>query len=686
MEFSLFQPKDLGITLQILSDDASINLPAPEEHVVVQENSTHLFVLDVSRFSGRLVIRRKNDSGGEEVGKVVSLKDYSNAEEETTESSSSSGAKIYNIQSSDAIFEDNGANCVPDGDDKPSEIVAARQTETEPELDCRNVSPTYKDELVPAHSEATIKEKNGEALSNVDPVNEPPRDQSLHRETVSSPLREPESRNVRPFVEAAARDEEVRTKEDDTERRLGSSTRSSKDVVSPANQGSVSTSRSLGGSMKSSRMKLPSMASMRWSLLSKAVAERRIETHRGSRTLLLDSSKKISCSAPTKLHELCQNPDIALRDLEKELEENPAAAAIKDARGRLPLHILGDNDDLVSSAQGRATASSFASQLIVAYPDAITTNDNDGFMPFVRLISDWHTWVYEKQTQSRGIKKAATNLFGIIGSIGENFASSPKDVTETETEAESEHYSSHDTSTLSSRSFPQVEMWEEVKWCFQMLSVAMDEMGGKTDVVTHKFRRRHGSNNGARTALVTHIAIKIPNIMKTLLLLDDEGGTYGRKRIFRSSLLRRMLCCPESVTGKWLTSMLRKKGTPSTRAIDFLAMVSDVNPKDYVGEFRSISSNDILLFKQARDRVFDAIESLDGTIASLVVLGEREVERASATSIVWHIMSKSLCRPFVVALLMIDFVLHLTLLFVSSLKYKRHSTIFAPFSRCRIGI
>ena len=110
--------------------------------------------------------------------------------------------------------------------------------------------------------------------------------------------------------------------------------------------------------------------------------------------------------------------------------------------------------------------------------------------------------------------------------------------------------------------------------------------------------------------------------------------------------------------------MMRKKGIPSKRAIDYLVAVSKTTVEDYVGHSRSFLNSDFAAFRVEKDKVFAAIEGLKGTIASLVVLDQTNVERAAATSVVWHIMSRNLARPFVVSLVLVDFVLHITLLLV----------------------
>jgi hypothetical protein len=81
--------------------------------------------------------------------------------------------------------------------------------------------------------------------------------------------------------------------------------------------------------------------------------------------------------------------------------------------------------------------------------------------------------------------------------------------------------------------------------------------------------------------------------------------------------------------------MIRKGGFFSRWAIDYLALVSDTTIDDYIGRFRHGTPADKEAFHLARLGVFNAVDALDGTVASLVILEEREMERAASTSVIW---------------------------------------------------
>jgi hypothetical protein len=122
---------------------------------------------------------------------------------------------------------------------------------------------------------------------------------------------------------------------------------------------------------------------------------------------------------PTRLHQLCSEDDVTLEELSLALEMDPESAKVKDGKGRYPLHVLGDNDELVSTATGRHTATVFAAQLMAAHPDAMLTLDEQGLMPFVSIVRDWLVWVYRSHEDSRKSNKNSsaykTGMAAILG-------------------------------------------------------------------------------------------------------------------------------------------------------------------------------------------------------------------------------------------------------------------------------
>lgn len=276
-------------------------------------------------------------------------------------------------------------------------------------------------------------------------------------------------------------------------------------------------------------------------------------------SLRTDASGAADYEAPTRLHELCRQPDVTLAELEDELDRAPYAVSVRDSRGRLPLHILGDNDELVSNPLGKLAATTFSRQLMRAYPEGITSLDDEGCMPFVAILQDWHNWIYESHRKQKDsahgnpVKSVTKGAKGLLGAWDDLTCDISSAVTKTAKDQQSDESilvpGSKIGSVLgiSTRSFPPVDVWEEVEWSLEMLSHAMDELGGKGGA-GHKPSRRqlinpHGHNQEARTDLATHIITTMPTILKTLLLVEDEGEDT-RKKLFKTQIVRRMLLCP----------------------------------------------------------------------------------------------------------------------------------------------
>jgi hypothetical protein len=183
----------------------------------------------------------------------------------------------------------------------------------------------------------------------------------------------------------------------------------------------------------------------------------------------------------------------------------------------------------------------------------------------------------------------------------------------------------------------------------------MDEFGGARKFLPPPNPRKHVDK---RQELAKHVVAAFPNLLRTVLLLDNS---VTRKRILRMSLFRRVLLCPESV-GDWIMRLLRRGGVPSQRAVDYFELVSETNVSDLKGGFIATTAQDLHDFQAAKLQVFCAIEDIKGVVSSLVILENRGRERAAATSAVGFVLNCKLSRPFILSLSSIDLVLHLALL------------------------
>lgn len=359
---------------------------------------------------------------------------------------------------------------------------------------------------------------------------------------------------------------------------------------------------------------------------------------------------------PTPLHEACSRPDVTIQELRSLLAANPDAASIPDVSGGLPLHVISENEALLEDKTGRLDAEEFVKNLFDVHPRAIITEDRQGCLPFTRIIHKWIEKTY--QAAARGpsphLGMQTVFRFGLDMLIRDG-----RPPTESSAPAVDSGSASLDDLTTYRRVMPVVEVSIAAEWAFGMLSAGLDHMGGPLE----RENLSRSEQLSARAILANKVG-SIPFLLKSILLIFDNDA---RNRLLDLSICRRILLTKASV-GPWLVTMLKKKGLPSQRAVDYFVLVSRVRVSDFIGRGRTPHPTDITDFHRERDQVTTYLESNDGIIPALVILPKKEIERASTTTVVWKILNQNISRPFVIGIVLIDFVLHISLM----LAYRRN--------------
>lgn len=420
------------------------------------------------------------------------------------------------------------------------------------------------------------------------------------------------------------------------------------------------------------------------------------------------------------LHAICAHPNATLSQLRTVLEAHPEAVSLTDADGNLPLHIISRNIPLLrrrprrqrrkplhhqqqpqhplDDQTGGNDAEIFIRDLLDFHPDGILLQNYNGDIPFVALLRDWilalHRAEYDRliEETNRSVAASPNNSSNLTARL-KKFSSPFANLTKSQTRANDNPISQEDHFA---KIFPRdVFLPPVIERAFVILSSALDHfsrpihrnaitpttapmivmmiMGGpSTPVSAGGFRattRQHQMNS--RRSIVRHIA-SIPHLLKTLLLIEEPDT---RNRILNLSIIRRSMLCDE-IMDKFFVYMLQIKGESSKRVVDFFVYFSTLSPADWVGPGRSVKSADIAEFRRHRRAAFQQIEQYANEILpSLVLLPHREVERASTTPLIWTLLSDSISRPFVIGIVMIDLVLHLTLMLsfrISVADYGQH--------------
>lgn len=422
---------------------------------------------------------------------------------------------------------------------------------------------------------------------------------------------------------------------------------------------------------------------------NKAVPHRR-RTVMKKRTSMRELAQLDSFSdsqGQTRLHYICAAKSIDFRRVGDLVERYPNMVKQQDSHGRLPLHVLSNNSELIDSSDGRKAATKCALFLMDVYPEGIVTLDSDGRMPFTYLILKWVEWAFDSREQAEqrnsGESSQSRSVSAVIAKINRKLQSMNGVKEEKSPDATtsmmsfSERVSSvnwnasqgssvvanlRDSMSKSSNRFPPVLVFDEVEWCFEMLSFGMDHLGGKPLDPNKKIRPTlaYTRQREQRKALAQNIA-EIPGLLRTVLLIESKET---RSFIVECSAMRRAFFCPE-IIGPWLTSMMRyTKGTSLDVALDFLKALSRLKVEDHVGGYRKAQPADEKEFHSAKRKIFKAVDNLGDVIPTLLIAGEDATNKAVATPLVCFIMNRQMMTPFTVGTGIGEFLLHLCLILV----------------------
>jgi hypothetical protein len=197
-----------------------------------------------------------------------------------------------------------------------------------------------------------------------------------------------------------------------------------------------------------------------------------------------------------------------------------------------------------------------------------------------------------------------------------------------------------------------VNMTSSVEGVLQILSIAITN-----------FEANFPSESAIelQEALCCQVATDLPKLFPTILFVEPE---QERRRILELPFIRRLSIEPKTV-GPWLVFMMRQKGLLSRRAVDYLLLLSECKYSQSmlnVQNENTLSQEHKQVFEEKKKEVFQVISNMGDFILSFAVLEDDEVHRATSGNAIWHIMHQGLRRPFVFGMVLIDFILHITLM------------------------
>ena len=141
--------------------------------------------------------------------------------------------------------------------------------------------------------------------------------------------------------------------------------------------------------------------------------------------------------------------------------------------------------------------------------------------------------------------------------------------------------------------------------------------------------------------LVSTVA-SIPSLMKTLLLLNDNDPV--KSRVFHLSIVRRAISSKYTI-GNWLVYMLEAVDPiVARRGVDFLEILSeDEDENALIPSTKRVRFAGTQLSPTARAALYYKVSKLDYFLPAILALEETsEVDRASKTKLLRHILDKEL--------------------------------------------
>ncbi len=154
-----------------------------------------------------------------------------------------------------------------------------------------------------------------------------------------------------------------------------------------------------------------------------------------------------------------------------------------------------------------------------------------------------------------------------------------------------------------------------------------------------------GDSDWIAKSLVSSVA-SIPSLMKTLLLLNDSDPV--KARVFSLSIVRRAISSKYTI-GNWLVYMLEAVDpVVARRGVDYLEILSeDEDENALIPSTKRVRFAGTQLSPSQRAALYYKVSRLDYFIPAILALEETaEVDRASKTKLLRHILDKELgSRP-----------------------------------------
>mmetsp|Transcript_1620 Transcript_1620/g.3375 ORF Transcript_1620/g.3375 Transcript_1620/m.3375 type:complete len:1482 (-) Transcript_1620:308-4753(-) len=338
--------------------------------------------------------------------------------------------------------------------------------------------------------------------------------------------------------------------------------------------------------------------------------EQRENSKRGS-VMRMDDSNLDQQPRTTRLHTAAADPDSTIQDLKDALNEDPSYASMADEEGKLPLHLISENDMLTDNL-GEELDAFILDDLIPKNRKALVAQSNDGHFPFVQALLDWVDLVNEIPQQR-------------ISEMGMSLEQKKDE-------------------DAAEQLIPWNVVIDDVAfWGIRMLSVMIEREPLKANWVLK----------------IVEVIASIPCFLKNILLIDDD---ITRRDLLETRLVHEVILHENSV-GPWLVYMIVSDDeVAQNRALLYMKLVTDIEQKlsheSAANALRSrVSAAFVTSNHQIADRkhrVYLKAASLPAIIPALMQFTKQNFTEASSSSIVQFILDEALFQPETVLVILLD--------------------------------
>jgi hypothetical protein len=440
---------------------------------------------------------------------------------------------------------------------------------------------------------------------------------------------------------------------------------------------------------------------------------------------VLQTSEKMY-HPPTQLHEICYSaksvdqlmhflraPHVRGRDLS-------SAAARKDKKGRIPLHVLAENHSLAGSLFAPDTDDDVAHQIVLAMssfgvespkdkkltkfvleallsanPTGATWKDHDEMIPFERSLVQWTRRLYalDRHKSNKSLsslsrrKSMATETFHNVWastsmsvSTAFNWAgrslylqSNPRD--DDAHDDDDANASEMETGTLASAIEPNaanlsipthVGLNSLTRFSIKMISLILDELNDDVVKASNRSVQRLLRKNQEVRSESFDAAM---NEFRTFCQADsaeEVANNLVEKIASIPHLVMTMFLLEDDTEREWVKNsiMFQRIAVHPSSVGPWINMMLQHADKKIARRgldclhfvSNTIEASVLDGSPHAHDDFLEAISQLEGFIPSLLALEEREMEEAATTLIVRSVLDKMISRPFAVSVVFFDFV------------------------------